>query len=74
MLDILIENRLNTIRLHYKDYRSLLELCDCDVFLLLNKYGLEHIHGDEYNITLFIADYNLFAEFIKLDKFQMFPV
>lgn len=73
MLDILIENRLNRFRLHYKDYRSLLELCDCDTFLLLQKYGLEFYDSDDYNVIIFITDYNLFAEFIRLDKFQIFP-
>lgn len=73
MLDFLIENRSNTIRLHYNDYRELLELCDSDVVLLFNTYGLEYISGDEENIELFICDYVLFTEFIKLDKFEMYP-
>jgi hypothetical protein len=68
VLDTLIKNRYNRFRLHYEDYRKLIESNNCDVLDVLTKYGIEHLQEYYENVTLIITDYRLFIKFVLENK------
>lgn len=76
MLDYLVDSRTVYFRLKYEDYRKLLDTMNCDVFKLLNTYGIElyrETQGFYHHVTMIITDCILFKDFILNERYEMFP-
>lgn len=76
MLGFLVNSRTVYFRLTYEDYRKLLDSMNCDVFKLLDTYGIElyrETQGFYHYVTMIITDCILFKYFILNERYEMFP-
>lgn len=73
MIDFLIENHTIFFKLQYGDYRKLLKSVNCDVYNLLKIYGMELYYETSQDVTMIIADIELFSKFFIEEKYEIFP-